>query len=87
MTIVCSFKSSSKKVFRGNQRSVAFETKRTYETVVQRRRKVVQVQPDIERADGGNLDLESKLLESVENVISLRLEVFLQGHLRTIVPW
>ena len=64
-----------------------FWTRVTYEAVAQGRWKVIQVQPDIEGADGRNLDFQSELLESAENVISLRLEVSLESQLRTIVRW
>ena len=57
----------------------------TYEAVAQGLRKVIQVQPDIERANGRNLDFQPELLESAEDVISLRLEVPLKSQLRTIV--
>ena len=59
---------------------MAFEREKrwvTYETVVQGRWEVIQVQPDVERADWRNLHFQSHLFESLEDMISFRLEVFL----------
>ena len=58
----------------------------TYEAVVQGRGEVLQVQPDVERADGWNVHFQPQLLESLENVISLRLKVLLEGRLHNTVP-
>ena len=49
-----------------------------YQTVVQRSRQVVQVQPDIEGRLGWDGDLEAKTLETFEDVVALVLEVPLQ---------
>jgi len=58
----------------------------TYETVVQGWWKVIQVQPDIERADWWNVHFQPQLPKPLENVISFRLEVYLQGQLHNIAP-
>jgi hypothetical protein len=42
-------------------------------------REVIQVQPDVERADGRDLDFQPQLFKSLEDVISFRLEMFLEG--------
>ena len=58
----------------------------TYEAIVQGWGKVVQVQPDVERGHGWNVYFQSQLLKSLENVISFRLEMLLQGQLQTTIP-
>jgi hypothetical protein len=53
----------------------------THETVIQGRRKFFQVQPDVEGAVRWNVHFQSHLFESLEDVISFGLEVFLEGEL------
>ena len=56
---------------------------KTYETVVQGRRKVIQVQPDIERADWWDINFQPQLLESLKDMIAFRLEVLLESQLHS----
>ena len=58
----------------------------TYETVVQGWGKVIQVQPDIERGDRWELHFQPQLLKPGKNVVSFRLEVFLQSQLHNTIP-
>ena len=53
----------------------------THETVIQRRREVLEVEPDVERARRRDVDLEAEVLEALEHVVALRLEVLLQRDL------
>jgi len=62
-----------------HDRSLFQELFEESETVVQGWWEVIQVQPDVERAEGWDVHFQPQLLKSCEDVISLRLEVSLQG--------
>ena len=65
MTIVCSFKSSSKKVYRVPNGSVWNQTKEkktAHQTVVKRRRELLQVEPDVESTGRRDVDVETELV-------------------------
>ncbi len=48
------------------------------ETVVQRSGEALEVEPNVERRDGRDVDLEAELLEPLEHVVALVLEVLLE---------
>lgn len=53
----------------------------TYEAVVNRSWKFLEIEPDVERADGRDVALEAQLLEALKNVVALLLEVPLERKL------
>ena len=53
----------------------------THKTVVQRRRQTLEVEPDVECARGRDVDLEVELLKTLQHMVSLHLEVLLEGDL------
>ena len=50
---------------------------KTYQAIVQRSRQLVKVKPDIERACRWNVNPEAHALQTLEDMVTLRLEVFL----------
>ena len=52
--------------------------KAAYQTVVEGSRQVLQVKPNVEGRLGWDGNLEAKTLKSLENVVTLVLEVLLQ---------
>ena len=55
------------------------EGRRTHQTVVKRRREVLEVKPDVERSLRRDVHFQSKLFETLEDVVAFVLEVLLQG--------
>lgn len=55
----------------------------THQTVIQRGRQLVKVEPDIESAGRRDVDPEAHALQSLEDMVTLHLEVFLQCNLHT----
>ena len=53
----------------------------THQTIVQRRRQFLKVEPNVEGAGGRNLDLEVKILETLEDMVTLCFEVLLECEL------
>lgn len=51
------------------------------EAVVQRSGKALEVEPDVERRNGWDVDLEPELLEALQHVVALVLEVLLKRDL------
>ncbi|KAL7283653.1 LOW QUALITY PROTEIN: hypothetical protein ACG7TL_003089 [Trametes sanguinea] len=51
------------------------------QTVVERGGEMLEVEPDVERRDGRDLDLEPELLETLQHVVAFMLEVLLEGDL------
>ena len=81
ITIVCSLRSSSKNVCVGVSASARSTNARAYQAVVERGREVLEVEPDVESRLGWHGDLEAETLQTLEDVVALRLEVPLQGNL------
>jgi hypothetical protein len=52
------------------------------QTVIEWFRQVSKVKPDVERAGRGIVDLEAKVFETLEYIVSLAFEVALKGELR-----
>ena len=86
MTIVFSFRSSSKKVYARhikyekvlNIRKGKEERKEdTNQTIIQRSRQPHKVQPDIKRARRRNINFKSHMLQTRQNMVTLDLEMFL----------
>jgi hypothetical protein len=53
----------------------------TYETVIERRGKLFEVEPDVESTNRRNVDVEVKFFETSKDVIPLLLEMLLQSNL------
>ena len=51
----------------------------THKTVVQCGRYTLEVKPDVESARGRDVDLEVELLKTLQHMVSLHLEVLLEG--------
>jgi len=49
------------------------------QTVVERLREVLEVEPDVEGRLGRDVDVEAKFMETLENVVALHLEVLLKS--------
>lgn len=59
----------------------ALRRKKTYEAVIERRRELLKVEPYVERAGGGNVDIEVQLMKTGQDMITLLLKMLLQGNL------
>ena len=53
----------------------------TYQTIVQRGRKMLEIEPDVERRCRGHCHFQTKPSQTLEDVITLVLEVPLQSDL------
>ena len=53
----------------------------THQAVVQRSRKFLEVEPNVERALWRDVDFEMKFLKASQDVIALRLEMLLESNL------
>lgn len=53
----------------------------THQAVVQRGRKLLEIEPNVEGALWRDLDFEMKLLETREDVVALRFEMLLESNL------
>ena len=89
--MVFSFKSSSKKVWKVcHERRGYCDAGNTYQAVVERCRNLLEVEPDVESTGGWDVDFETHILEALEDMITLGLEVLLEGDLfdvlETIYP-
>ena len=84
MTIVFSFNNSSKNVWCPRQSDTALRAVQefTHQAVVEWRRELFEVEPDVERARRWDFDLEVEVLEAREDVVTLALVVFLKCDLR-----
>lgn len=51
-----------------------------HQSVVQGFGQLGEVEPDVERGDGRDLDLEAHPLQPVQDVVALHQEVLLEGH-------
>ena len=51
------------------------------EAVVERRGQLLEVEPDVERRDGRDGDVQPELVEPLEDVVALRFEVLLERDL------
>jgi hypothetical protein len=52
-----------------------------YQAIVKWGRKLLEVEPDVEGARGGNVDFEMKGLEPCKNVVALCFEMLLKSKL------
>jgi hypothetical protein len=83
ITIVFSFSNSSKNVCTRSSQTFMRGNKshKAHETVVDRRGEFLEVEPNIECADGRDAALKAELLQALENVVALHLEVALERNL------
>lgn len=50
------------------------------EAVVERGWQFLKVEPDVKCAGGGNIDVQAKVVKTLEDMVALHLEVLLQRH-------
>ncbi len=53
----------------------------SYQPIVERRRQLLEIQPDIERAARWHCDVETELMKARKDMVSFRLEMLLQSDL------
>ncbi len=53
-----------------------------YQTIVEGRRQLFQIEPNVESAAGRNVDLKAYLFETLENMVPFMLEMLLQCDLQ-----
>ena len=53
----------------------------SYQPVVERRRQLLEIQPDIERAVGWYCDVKMELMKARKDMVSFRFEMLLQSDL------
>jgi hypothetical protein len=84
MTMVCSLRSSSKNVYKTigiKDNELFVMVSWTYKSIIQRRRELLQVEPDVECTSRGDIYIKAQLMQALENMITFHLEVLLQGNL------
>jgi len=51
----------------------------THQTIIQRRRQLLQIQPNIKRGSRGDVNIQTNIVQALEDVIAFGFEVFLQS--------